>query len=92
MNALARSYARLASRGWLGAGLRNKYEMKLLKKKMVNGEPQKLYIYTLDSCTEKKEGVLVIQASKIHFYTIAIYGANYSDPRVQRVLSSIKIK
>ena len=92
LNTLARSYIRLASRGWLDAGLGNTLEMKLLKKEMVTGEPQKHYAYVLGSCTEKKEGVLVVLASKAHFYTIGIYGANDSDPRVQRVLSSIKVK
>jgi len=92
MNTLARSYTRLTSRGWLDAGLGNTFEMKLLKKDKINGEPQKLYVYVLDSCTERKEGVLVIQASKANFYTIGIYGAKDSDPRVQRFLSSIKVK
>jgi hypothetical protein len=46
----------------------------------------------LGSCTESEEGVLVVLASQAHFYTIDITGANDSDPKVQRLLSSIKVK
>jgi hypothetical protein len=38
------------------------------------------------------ESVLVVQASKAHYYTIDISGASESDARVQRFLNSVKLK
>jgi len=73
-------------------GLANSFELKLLRKEEVNGQPRKVYSYTRASCAERKESVLIVQASKSHYYTIDISGANELDPRVQRFLNSVKFK
>ena len=79
-------------RGWLSGGLGNRFELKLVRKEAVNTNPRKVYSYLLTSCTEKKDGVLMVQAGKQHYYTIDIRGAGESDPRVQRFLASLKVK
>ena len=73
-------------------GPANSFELKLLRKEDVNGQPGKVYAYALIACSQRKEGVLMIQASKAHYYTIDISGANESDERVQRFLKSVKFK
>jgi hypothetical protein len=92
LNTMARTFANLRSSAWLGNGVGNSFELKLLKKENVSGEPRKIYAYSLVSCKERKENVLVIQAARGHYYTFDINGANESDPRVQRFLASVKLK
>jgi tetratricopeptide (TPR) repeat protein len=92
LNTLARVFFGLRSGGWLDDGLANSFELKLLRKDDLNGQPRKVYAYTRVSCSERKESVLVVQASKAHYYTIDISGANESDARVQRFLKSIRFK
>jgi hypothetical protein len=77
---------------WLDGGLANSFELKLLRKDDVNGQPRKVYAYARVSCAERMESVLIVQASKAHYYTIDITGANESDARVQRFLKSVKFK
>ena len=62
------------------------------EKKLVNGQPRKVYAYARVSCAERKESVLIVQAGRTHYYTIDITGANESDARVQRFLKSVKLK
>ncbi len=57
---------------------------------ILSGQAGKIYSYALISCSERKENVLMIQASKAHHYTIDISGAIESDPRVQRFLKSVE--
>jgi len=59
---------------------------------MPGGELRKIYAYSLISCGERKDGVMIVQASQMHYYAIDINGAGQSDPRAQRVLTSIKVK
>jgi len=91
LNNLARTFAGFRSRSWLGSPGTN-FEIKLLRKEDVNGQPRKVYSYVLASCSVRKENVLITQASKTHYYTIDINGANESDERVQRFLKSLKFK
>jgi len=53
---------------------------------------RKIYAYSLISCGERKDGMLIVQASQTHYYTIDINGASESDPRAQRLLTSIQVK
>jgi tetratricopeptide (TPR) repeat protein len=92
LNTLARVFVSFRSSGWLDEGLANTFEVKLLRKDAVNGQPRRLYGYTRASCSERKESVLLLQASKSHYYTIDISGANESDARIQRFLNSVKFK
>ena len=92
INISARTFLSFRSRIWVGAGLANVFDVKLLRKDYVNGEPRKTYGYSLVSCRERKENVLVVQASKSHYYTIDITGASDTDPRVQRFIKSISFK
>jgi hypothetical protein len=92
LNMLARTFVGFRSRGWLDDGLANSFELKLLRKDEVNGQPRKVYSYARVSCAERMESVLVVQASKAHYYTIDISGAIESDARVQRFLNSVKLK
>jgi hypothetical protein len=92
LNTLARVFVSFRSRGWLDEGLSNTFEVKLLRKEDFNGQPRRLYGYSRASCSERKESVLLLQASKSHYYTIDISGANESDARVQRFLNSVKFK
>jgi len=85
LNTLARTFVGFRSRIWLGSP-GNSFELKLLRKEDVNGQPRKVYAYALVSCSQRKDGVLMVQASKAHYYTIDISGANESDPHVQRFL------
>lgn len=93
LNTTARTYmGTFLSGPWLGDGLGNSFELKLLRKEDFNGQPRKVYAYALISCSQRKDGMLIVQASKAHYYTIDISGANESDARVQRFLNSIKVK
>ncbi|MDX6303810.1 MAG: hypothetical protein QOI77_779 [Blastocatellia bacterium] len=92
LNAVTRFFVRSRSGGWLDEGLTNSFELKLLRKDEVNGQPRKVYSYARVSCAERMESVLVVQASKAHYYTIDISGASESDARVQRFLNSVKLK
>jgi len=92
LNTLARTFANARSSAWLGGGAGNSFELKLLRKEDVGGQPRKLYAYAQVSCQVRKESVLLIQAAKTHYYTIDINGANESDPRVQRFLRSLQVK
>src|SRR5262249_22865113 len=92
LNTMARTFANLRSSAWLGNGMGNSFELKLLRKENVAGQPGKLYAYSQVSCQARKESVLLIQAAKTHYYTIDINGANEADPRVQRFLTSLKMK
>ena len=92
LNTLTRVFVGFRSGEWLDEGLANSFELKLLRKEDVNGHPRKVYSYARIACAERKESVLVVQASKAHYYTIDIAGANESDARVQRFLKSVKLK
>jgi len=92
LNTLARTFIGIRGGEWLADGLGNSFELKLLRKEDVNGQPLKVYAYTLVSCSQRKEGVLMVHASKAHYYTIEISGAGESDPRVQRFIGSLKFK
>ena len=92
LNAMARTFASMRSSAWLNGGVGNSFELKLLRKETVTGQPHKLYSYSQVSCQLRKENVLLIQATKSHYYTIDINGATEQDPRVQRLLSSLKVK
>ena len=92
LNTLAHTFANLRSNVWLGSGAGNSFELKLLRKENVAGQPRKLYAYAQVSCQVRKESVLLIQAARTHYYTIDISGANESDPRVQRFLRSLQVK
>jgi tetratricopeptide (TPR) repeat protein len=92
LNTLARTFVGFRSRGWLDDGLAHSFELRLLRKDDVNDQPRRVYAYALVSCAERRESVLIVQASKAHYYTIDINGANESDARVQRFLKSVKIK
>ena len=63
-------------------GPSSSFELKLLRKEDINGQPRKVYAYALVSCADRKDGVLIVHASKAHYYTIDISGANEADPRV----------
>lgn len=92
LNTLTRVFIGIRSEIWLDGGLANRFELKLLRKEDVIGQPRKVYSYARVACAERTESVLVVQASKAHYYTIDITGAHESDARVQRVLKSIKLK
>jgi hypothetical protein len=92
INISARTFLSFRSRIWVGSGLTNVFDVKLLRKDYVNGEPRKTYGYSLVSCAKRKENVLVVQAGKSHYYTVDISGANETDPRVQRFIKSISFK
>jgi len=92
LNTLVRTFAGMRSSAWLDAGTANTFEMKLISKEQAAGEPRKLYSYLRSSCSARKESVLLVLATKEHFYTIDISGANESDKRVQRFLGSLKVK
>lgn len=92
LNTMARTFANLRSRAWLDDGLGNSFELKLLRKESVLGQPRRLYAYSQLSCQVRKESVLLILAAKTHYYTIDINGANESDPRAQRFLRSLQAK
>jgi tetratricopeptide (TPR) repeat protein len=92
LNTLTRVFVGFRSGIWLDGGLANSFELKLLRKDDVNGQPRKVYAYARVSCAERKESILIVQASRAHYYTIDITGANESDARVQRFLKSVKLK
>ena len=92
LNTVARTYLGFASSGWLSQGLANRFEMKLLRKEQVSGQPQKVYSYVRVSCSGRKEGVLIVHASSSHYYTIDIIGANESDARAQHFMKSATFK
>ena len=92
LNTMARTFANARSSAWLNGGVGNSFELKLLRKETVAGQPRKLYAYAQVSCQLRKESVLLIQATKTHYYTVDINGANEQDPGVQRFLSSMKVK
>jgi hypothetical protein len=92
LNALVRTFAGMRSSAWLDDGAGNSFEMKLISKEQAAGDPRKLYSYVRLSCSVRKESVLLVLATKAHFYTIDVSGAGQSDPRVQRFLESLKVK
>jgi tetratricopeptide (TPR) repeat protein len=93
LNTTARTYmGTFLSGPWLGDGLGNSFELKFLRKEDFNGQPRKVYAYALISCSQRKDGMLIVQASKAHYYTIDISGASESDVRVQRFLKSLSFK
>jgi hypothetical protein len=92
LNTMGRTFANLRSRAWLDNGVGNSFELKLLRKENVTGQPRRLYAYSQVSCQMRKESVLLILAAKTHYYTIDINGANESNPRVQRFLRSLQAK
>jgi tetratricopeptide (TPR) repeat protein len=92
LNTLVRTFAGMRSSAWLGDGAGNSFEMKLISKEQGAGDPRKLYSYARLSCSVRKESVLLVLATKAHFYTIDVSGAGQSDSRVQRFLESLKVK
>jgi hypothetical protein len=92
LNTVARIYLGLAASAWLSRGSANRFEMKLLRKEQVSGQPQKVYSYVRVSCSERQEGVLIVHASSSHYYTIDILGANESDARAQHFMKSATFK
>jgi hypothetical protein len=91
LNTVARTQAHFFSGAWLGQALGNRYELRFIRSEDAGGEPRKIYAYSLISCGERKDGVMIVQASRTHYYTIDINGVGESDPRAQRVLTSIKV-
>jgi hypothetical protein len=92
LNSMARGHANFFTSAWLRQALANRYELKFVRSEDTGGEQRKIYAYSLISCDERKEGVLVLQASRAHYYTIDINGVGESDPRAKRVITSIRVK
>ena len=92
LNTMARTQANFISRLWLGEALGNRYELRFIRSEDAGGQPRKIFAFSLISCSERKDGVMVVQASRAHYYVIEINGAGESDPRTQRVLTSISVK
>jgi hypothetical protein len=94
LNMTAKTFVRFRSRIWLDSesGISNVFEIKLLRKEVLNQQPRKVYRYVLASCAKRKENVLISQATHSHYYTIDISGAPESDPRVERFVKSISFK
>ena len=92
LNTLVRTFAGTRSNIWLGEGAGNIFEMKLISKEQAAGEPRKLYAYTRSSCSVRKESVLLVLATRAHFYTIDISGAKETDAQVQQFLGSLRVK
>lgn len=92
LNTMARTFVGFRSRAWVSDGPANSFETKLLRKEDFSGEHRKTYAYALTGCSERKDGLLIVHASRAHYYTIEISGARDSDPRVQRFLQSLRFK
>jgi hypothetical protein len=92
LNVVTKTFLSFRSRVWVNSGSVKAFEVKLLRKDNVNGQPRKIYAYALVSCSERKENVFATVASVAHYYTIDITGASESDPRVQRFLTSMRLK
>ncbi len=92
LNIMARTFVNLRSSAWFEDGKEKSFELKLLRKENVAGQPSRLYAYVQVSCQMRRESVLLIQAAKTHYYMIDINGANEKDPGVQRFLNSLKVK
>lgn len=92
MNTVARTQANIIGGLWVGQAFGNRYELKFIRSEDAGGQQRKIFGYSLISCGERKDGVMVVQASRAHYYMIDINGAGESDPRAQRVLTSIKVK
>ena len=92
LNTLARTFVGFRSGTWVSDGPAHAFEIKLLRKEDSSSQHGKTYAYALFDCSERKEGLLIVHASKAHYYNIDISGATESDPRVQRFLNSLKFK
>ena len=92
LNTMARTFVGFRGGVWVSDGPTNGFEIKLLRKEDFSGEKRKTYAYALIGCSERKDGVLIVHASRAHYYTIDISGARDSDPRVQRFWQSLKFK
>lgn len=55
-----------------------------------------VFLLCIQACARslhsQEKGVLIVRASKAHYYTFDINGAHESDARVQRFLNSVKFK
>ncbi|MGH9902387.1 MAG: hypothetical protein ACRD68_11330, partial [Pyrinomonadaceae bacterium] len=90
LNALARYMIGFLSRSFLTGG--SSFELKLLRKEVANDQASQVYAYAVISCSHRREGVFIVYASKTHYYSIEISGADESDQRVQRFIKSVRFR
>lgn len=72
--------------GWGG-----NYEINLVRKDPVGERPARFYAYTISSCKDKKDGVMLVIIGPKYNYAIDIRGAGEKDEASQRFLKSLKI-
>ena len=92
LNTMARTFVGFRGGAWVSDGPAHVFEIRLVRKEDLNSQHRKIYTYALSNCAVRKDGVLIVHASKTHYYNIDISGANESDPRVQRFLHSLTFR
>ena len=90
LNTMARGFVGFRSGAWVGDGWGHSFELKLIRREDPGGHARKVYAYALVSCSERKEGVLIVQAGREHYFMFDISGAGESDPRASRFLNSLR--
>ena len=89
LNTMARGFVGFRSGAWVSGGWGRSFELKFVRKEYFGGHPRKVYAYALISCSERKEGVLAVQAGGEHYFMFDVSGAAESDPRAQRFFKSL---
>lgn len=67
------------------------YEINLVGKDPVSGRPARLYAYTVSSCKDKKDGLMLVIIGPKYNYAIDIRGAGEKDEASRRFFDSLKI-
>ena len=66
------------------------FEVNLVRKENLAGQPARIYAYAVNSCAGKKVGTILTLIGKRRNYAIRIHGANEPDARTQRFIKSLK--
>lgn len=91
LNTLAWAYVIPKKNMFVNLG-ESRFEVKLLRKEAVAGQPARVYSYAISSCRKNTDGTLIVLIGKKYNYVIDVQGANETDPRAQRFLKSMKFK
>jgi hypothetical protein len=82
-----------AQKGWfLRDDKTTKFEATLLNKENIGGRPARSYFVRSTSCSKTHDGTILLIVGPKRNYAITIFGAALGDPRVDRVVKSIRFR
>ncbi len=91
LNTFARTFVKTSGNLLMMDNSAGNFEAKLVRKENFSGFPARFYAYSVNSCSGKKEGIIIFMIGKSKNYSIWLNGVNEQDSQAQRFLKSWKI-